>query len=244
MALGIDGAAHRGALGDDAGAGPAAGFGYGDGGRDRGAEGGMSDMGGGPGSRAPTIAVLPGPPCDPYPPSHRALCTRIVLGGGALSELPPGAEVRRWSFPARNRIIAALATMTVVVEAAERSGSLVTARVARELGRRVGAVPGQVTSRMARGTNRLLVDGACVVRGPEDVLEALFGGDPERYRLLEPPPLPAHLQALLDALSEGDDTARAIASAGFGPSEGVAALAELELAGRLRRAAGGFEVVG
>jgi DNA processing protein len=160
-----------------------------------------------------------------------------------LSELPPGAPVRRWTFPARNRLIAALATMTVVVEAAERSGSLVTARVARELGRPVGAVPGKVTARTARGTNGLLADGARLVRGPGDVLEALFGPDRARHGLLEPPSLPPPLQALLDALSDGEDTARAIAAAGLDPAAGVAGLAELELSGRVRRAAGGFEVV-
>ena len=92
-----------------------------------------------------------------------------------LSELPPGTQPLRWSFPARNRIMAGLARMTVVVEAADPSGSLITSDFARDLGRCVAAVPGQVTSTVARGTNGLLRDGAVPVTGTEDVLDELFG---------------------------------------------------------------------
>ena len=116
-------------------------------------------------ARAPTIAVLPGPADRPYPASRRALHRRLVATGAAVSELPPGTPVRRWMFPARNRIIAALAAMTVVVEAGERSGSLVTAAFAQRLGRPVGAVPGRITRPQAAGSNALLADGATVVRG-------------------------------------------------------------------------------
>lgn len=90
-----------------------------------------------------------------------------------ISELPPGSTPWRWTFPARNRIVAGLAGMTVVVEAAARSGSLVTARLAREVGRELGAVPGPLTSRPSSGPNQLLADGAHVIRGAEDVASVL-----------------------------------------------------------------------
>src|SRR4030095_8337765 len=82
---------------------------------------------------------------------------------------------RKWTFPARNRIMAALAAMTVVVEARQRSGSLITATMASDLGREVGAVPGRVGNATAAGTNSLLRDGAQVVRGAQDVLDSLLG---------------------------------------------------------------------
>ena len=92
-----------------------------------------------------------------------------------LSELPPGTGAWRWAFPARNRIMAALAGMTVVVEAAQRSGSLITADLAADLGRDLGAVSGPVTSRTSAGSNDLLAGGACLVRDAEDVLDAMLG---------------------------------------------------------------------
>lgn len=122
---------------------------------------------------APTIAVLGCGPDVAYPAGHRGLWRRVAETGLVLSELPPGSTPWRWTFPARNRIIAGLAGMTVVVEAAARSGSLVTARLASESGRGIGAVPGPVTSRASAGPNSLLAEGAVVVRGAADVLEAL-----------------------------------------------------------------------
>jgi DNA processing protein len=123
-----------------------------------------------------------------YPASHRSLWRRIQENGLILSELPPGTGAWRWSFPARNRIMAALAGMTVVVEAAERSGSLLTAEIACDLGREVGAVPGPVTSRGSAGPNRLLSEGANVVRDAQDVLDALIGPGVRRVAR-EPDPL-------------------------------------------------------
>lgn len=188
----------------------------------------------------PTVAVLPGPADRPYPAAKRGLHRRIVATGVALSEIAPGTSVRRWMFPARNRIIAALAQMTVVVEAGERSGSLVTARLARGIGRPVGAVPGRVTTPQAAGPNGLLASGAYVVREPQDVLDHLFGagvrtlaGEPRRAQV------PAELRPLLNALAEGHETTAALARAGFAPDKGLAALAALELEGFVRRGAGG-----
>jgi len=193
----------------------------------------------------PTVAVLPGPADRPYPAGQRGLHRRIVAGGGAASEIAPGTKVWRWMFPARNRIIAALSSMTVVVEAGERSGSLVTARLAREIRRPVGAVPGRVTTPQAAGSNALLARGdASMVRGPQDVLDHLFGAGerlaPEPGR--EPP---SELRPLLNAIAEGYETAAgALARAGFEPDKGLAALAALELDGFVRRVAGGrFHVV-
>ena len=125
---------------------------------------------------APTIAVLGCGPDVAYPAAHRALWRRIAERGAVVSELPPGTTPRRWTFPARNRILAALAGTTVVVEAAHRSGSLQTARLAAGLGRTVGAVPGPITSRASVGPNDLLAAGARVVRGAEDVLAVHFNG--------------------------------------------------------------------
>lgn len=120
-----------------------------------------------------TLAVLPGSAERAYPPSKRRLHAKIITAGAAVSELGPGVEIRRWMFPARNRLIAATSAMTVVVEASERSGALITARLANELGRPLGAVPGRIWSPQAAGPNQLLADGAHVVRDARDVLDSL-----------------------------------------------------------------------
>jgi len=187
----------------------------------------------------PTVAVLPGSADRPYPPGGRALYRWIIATGAAVSELGPGTSVRPWMFPARNRIIAALAAMTVVVEAGERSGSLVTARLARGVGRPVGAVPGRVTTPQAAGSNELLATGACVVRGPQDVLDHLFGAGERIARDPGRLPVPVELRPLLQAIAEGRETRDALARAGFDPDHGLAALAALELEGFVIRGPGG-----
>jgi DNA processing protein len=205
MALGIDSAAHAGAL-----------------------------SGG-----APTVAVLPGAADRPYPATKRALHREICSGGAAVSELPPGTAVWRWTFPARNRIVAALAATTIVVEAGERSGALLTAGFARSLGRPVGAVPGRVTSPVSAGPNALLAAGAYVVRDPQDVLDQLFGAGVRSVPSENKPELAPELRVLLAAIGDGHDTAGALERAGFPAQQGLAALASLELAGYVRRGAGG-----
>lgn len=122
-----------------------------------------------------TIAVLACGPDVVYPSRHRALYRRLRRSGVVLSEMPPGTRALRWGFPARNRIMAALGAITVVVEAGDPSGSLITAHFAADLGRSVGAVPGRVTVSVAEGSNRLLRDGAALIRGTEDVLDEIFG---------------------------------------------------------------------
>ena len=121
-----------------------------------------------------TLAMIAGGLDRPYPPENTALYRRICEGGGAaISEMPYGWEPRARDFPRRNRLIAGASLAVVVVEAATRSGSLITARLANEAGRLVLAVPGSPLDPRAQGTNRLIRDGAMIVCEPDDVLEAL-----------------------------------------------------------------------
>lgn len=218
---------------------------------------------------APPVAVLAGAVERPYPASHRHLHGRVAEAGCVVSELPPGFTARRWCFVARNRIIAALGDATVVVEAAERSGSLTTAGFAEELGRTVAAVPGQVTSRLAAGTNALLAAGAALVTDPRDVLDLVLGvggtaeswdtaavgghgvplgpGGPRACGAFIAPGVVApqdevaepELRALLAAVEDGRATLAALAAS---PAEAEAVarrLTELELRGLVRRDFGG-----
>jgi len=186
-----------------------------------------------------TIAVLGCGPDVAYPASHRSLWRRIGEAGLVLSELPPGAPPWRWTFPARNRIMAALAGMTVVVEAAARSGSLITTDLAADLGRDLGAVPGPVTSRASAGPNGLLAAGAHVIRDAQDVLDAMLG--PGRRQLdRSGPTLDPQLEAVLAAVEAGESTCDAVAtSTGVSGPAAAAALARLELLGYLTCSATG-----
>lgn len=180
-----------------------------------------------------TIAVLGCGPDIPYPASHRSLWRQICESALVISEFPPGATPWRWTFPARNRIMAALAGMTVVVEAAARSGSLITTDLAADLGRDLGAVPGPVTSRASAGPNGLIASGAYVIRDAQDVLDAMLG--PGRKRL-EPkaPTLDPDLEATLAAVESGHSSCDAVATAtGLSAPSAAAALARLELLGYL-----------
>lgn len=214
MALGIDGAAHRGALAGD----------------------------------GDTIAVLAGGPDYVYPRRHRQLHHEIVERGLVVSELPPGQRPYRWSFPARNRIMAALGRLTVVVEAGEASGTLITADFAHQLGRTVGAVPGRVTTPVAAGANRLLRDGAAVVRDASDVLDEVFGAGTAEGRLPAAPPRPRLdpvERRLLDAVDSGCDLAGCARHAGVETDTARLTLARLELRGLVRRdGLAGWAVVG
>ena len=206
MALGVDSAAHEGALG----------------------------------AGGPTVAVLGCGADVAYPARKRALHARLRVQGAVVSEMPPGFAARRWSFPVRNRVIAGLAALTVVVEGEERSGSLITARLARELGREVGAVPGPVTLPGAAGPNALLYDGAHLVRDAQDVLDILYGAG---ARTISPPrdpsTLPPELRAIHAAVAEGAATPTAIAAAGHDVDSALAGIAELEVRGFVHRGSGG-----
>jgi DNA processing protein len=189
-----------------------------------------------------TVAVLGTGVDVPYPPRATRLYEEIVGRGLVLSELPPGTTARRWTFPARNRIMAALGGMTVVVEARERSGSLITAEMAQDLNREVGAVPGRVGSSPAAGTNALLRDGASVVRGAEDVLDSMLGiGAGPRVGLQSRGPALEHdLATVLDHIERGASSADALARAsGIKPGVLASALVTLELSGYLRSDSGG-----
>jgi DNA processing protein len=187
---------------------------------------------------ARTIAVLGSGADQPYPRSKRSLYKRIASSGLIASELPPGQTPFRWCFPARNRIIAALACMTIVVEGTDNSGSLITARFAADLGREVGAVPGQITSAVASGPNGLLADGACLVRSAADVLDAIYGPGSEAARdaiAHTMPELTDELRALLDSVERGGDSPDAIAATPADVPDVMAGLTELELLGLVRR---------
>ncbi len=125
------------------------------------------------GAEGRTIAVLGSGILNVYPPEHRDLAEKVVLHGALLSESPPEAEPLAGTFPQRNRIISGLSLGVIVVEAAERSGALITARHAMEQGREVFAVPGRVDMRTSRGCHRLIRDGARLVESPDDVLDEL-----------------------------------------------------------------------
>jgi DNA processing protein len=206
MALGIDSAAHAGAL----------------------------EVGG------PTLSVLAGGADVPYPPSKRALYRSLVRTQAVVSEMPPGFHPYRWCFPARNRTIAALASLTIVVEATERSGSLITAELAQDLGRAVGAVPGPVGAPRAAGSNSLLRDGALVIRHAQDALdEALGVGVATALAGRRSDELQGPLLALLRRVEDGCDTASSLAATPVQAQSIMAGLAELELLGFLQRGPGG-----
>ncbi len=211
LALGIDSAAHSGAL-----------------------EG-----------SAPPVAVLAGGAERAYPASKRHLHAAVRTAGAVVSEMPPGVGIHRWAFVARNRLIAALARVVVVVEAAERSGSLTTADLAAELGRTVAAVPGRVTSSTAAGTNALIRDGAVLVRGVPDVLDALADITGATYARgpAAGPDLDPALRELLDAIGAGHSTLPMLAATGLEARAVLAGLGELESLGLVRRGFGGrYEV--
>lgn len=198
-----------------------------------------------------TIAVLAGGPDHVYPAENRDLYQRIAAQGAVLSEHPPGTQPTARHFPRRNRIISGLAAGVIVVEAAKRSGSLITARLAAEQGREVMAVPGSPLDPRAQGSNGLIREGATLVQDVADVLEALehaFAQD------VGEPDLPLFAAAAARDV-ETDDQARRrvltclgpaptpvddiIRDCGLSPAMVAAVLLELELAGRVERGAGG-----
>jgi DNA processing protein len=187
--------------------------------------------------RGLTVAVLACGVDRPYPRTNGVLYERVLERGVAVSEMPPGHPAFRWSFPARNRIMAGLSAMTVVVEAGDPSGTLITAAFALDLGRELGAVPGWVTSRMAAGSNRLLREGASVVRGVEDILDGLYGvGNGAFSRgAPDPPQLEPTLRRVLDGVEAGEGAEAIRRSAGVSAAGARAALGRLELLGLVSR---------
>mgnify|MGYP000097225534 CR=1 FL=1 len=185
-----------------------------------------------------------------YPPQHADLQERIATEGLLIAEQPPGTEPRGSHFPSRNRIIAGLALGTLVVEAAVKSGSLITARLAGEYGREVMAIPGSPLEARSHGCNHLIREGAVLVQEPSDVVELLssFDGSP-RSTFREPSASfevvpediaeaePADIESLLTNAPVAVD--ELIRQSGAPSAAVQLALLELEIAGRLERHAGG-----
>jgi DNA processing protein len=202
-----------------------------------------------------TLAVLGSGADVVYPPENRRLADEIAERGAVLSQFAPGTPPLPQNFPIRNQVIAAMSLSVVVVEAAERSGSLITARLAAELGRDVLAVPGRITAPESRGANRLIQDGAHVAMGWEDVVALL----PERWKacVLSDRALAADRAAKSEAGASnavqvgvaggqvlallGEDPVdidHVIERSGLGAGRVSAALLDLELAGRVRQIEG------
>ena len=188
-----------------------------------------------------TVAVLAGGPERPYPARWRALHGELARQGAVISELPPGTPSYRWAFPARNRLIAALSDMVVVVEAAARSGSLITAEIAADIGVAVGAVPGMPGRPLSEATNSLIRDGAALIRDAGDVLDELLGvraGGPP-VTTIEP-----GLAEVARLVAEGLGSPEAIASASGEGASVLADLTRLELLGIVERRPGGHYLPG
>jgi DNA processing protein len=199
-------------------------------------------------SSGTTIGVIASGIDVAYPPEHAELQARVAADGLLVAEQPPGTEPLARHFPSRNRIIAGLAAGTVVVEAAPKSGSLITARLAGEYGREVMAIPGSPLDSRSQGCNQLIRDGAVLVQSPGDVIELLsaFDGSP-RSTFREAMPAyvpseqlseePADVAGLLTTAPVAVD--ELIRQSGKSTAAVQLALLELEIAGRLVRHAGG-----
>lgn len=171
-----------------------------------------------------------------YPTAHAQLARSIEVRSLIVSEYEPGVEPAPWRFPARNRIIAGLCVATIVVEARERSGALITADFALEEGREVFTVPGEITSSLSAGTNALLRLGATPLTSADDVLEELAV---ERLRASPTATLDAPILELLPASVD-----ELVAATGSSSSAVAAMLAELEIAGAVVEAEGVFRRAG
>lgn len=217
LALGIDGAAHRGALAGSAG----------------------------------TVAVI-GTGADlVYPSAHHALAHQIAQSGAIMTEWPLGTPARSAHFPQRNRLIAGLVRGVLIVEAAMRSGSLITARLANEMGRDIFALPGSIHAPLSRGCHRIIKQGAKLVETPEEVLEevglnaanAVTVDQPERSPQGAVPAgssLAADAQRLLDALGHAPATLEILAArTEMDDTTLQSMLLQLELAGHLTVLQGG-----
>jgi DNA processing protein len=207
MAIGIDAAAHRGAL-DAAGS---------------------------------TVAVMGTGPDRVYPRANAALAQEITAHGCLVTEFPLGTRPVAENFPRRNRLISGLASAVLVVQAAEKSGSLITARYAAEQGRDVFAIPGSIHSTLSKGCHKLIKDGAKLVDCVDDILQELgLASEETRLKRARAPTHP-----LLQAMGFDPVTLdELIARVGGGPAAVAAQLSELEIEGRVEALAGGrFQAV-
>ncbi|NNU15491.1 DNA-protecting protein DprA [Parvularcula sp. ZS-1/3] len=199
-----------------------------------------------------TVAVLAGGADSIYPPEHASLYRQITEKGAIVSEQPLGMTARAKDFPKRNRIVSGLSRGVVVVEAAERSGTLITARLASEQGREVFAVPGSPLDPRSGGTNDLLRRGATLIRDAQDVIDEL--AQPMRQGLFEPPadpyteegfePDPTLRATILSLLSfTPTHRDRLIAEAGASAGQVAAVLLDLVLEGKAAEETGGAYVL-
>ncbi|AWF79364.1 DNA-protecting protein DprA [Microbulbifer sp. A4B17] len=212
LALGVDAAAHRGAL-----------------------------QGSGT-----TIAVLGSGVDRIYPKHNRPLAADILAAGGALvSELPIGSSAEAKNFPRRNRIISGLSMGVLLVEAAMRSGSLITARLALEQNREVFAIPGSIHNPMARGCHHLIREGATLVETSADVAGQLGGllAEPTRTDVPKCDPVPASYRQLIKALTGGPRSIEQLAQdTASEPGELMAVLMEMELEGLVEQLTGAYQL--
>jgi DNA processing protein len=193
-----------------------------------------------------TIAVLGSGVDRPYPPEHEKLYHRISESGAVLSEFPMGTGPLAFNFPARNRLISGLSLGVVVVEATEKSGSLITAALALEQGREVFAVPGEVGASRSRGTHRLIRQGAKLVETAADIVEEIAPQLLDRARLphlcaprLLPQPARAEARKVFDLLQERPaQIDELIERSGLSSAEVSEILLDLELQGYVRQLAG------
>ena len=191
-----------------------------------------------------TLAVLGCGPDVVYPRENHRLMEKIIDNGAVISEFPPGSAPEPWHFPVRNRIISGLSRGTVVVEAAERSGALITADFALEQGRDVMAVPGNIVNKLSRGPHRLLKQGARLVEGASDILDEL--GVEKLFPIPEDGgsvKMSKEEELLYSLLSlEPVSLEELIGKSGLLPQKAMAALMYLELKGRVRQMPGKFYI--
>ena len=196
-----------------------------------------------------TIAVIAGGIDIAYPPENRELQDAIAERGLLIAEMPPGTEPRARHFPYRNRIIAGLALGTVVIEAAPKSGSLITARLAAEAGREVMAIPGSPLDPRSHGCNQLIREGATLVQNAAEIAELLRPMDDRLVRSAAPK---TQMALTVDDGGDGDrgvvtnlmgmtyvSVDELVRQSGVNHSVVQMVLLELELAGKLERGAGG-----
>jgi DNA processing protein len=192
----------------------------------------------------PTLTVMAGGVDVISPASRRDLYEQLTTGTCAVATLPCGFRVQRWCYPARALAIAGLATLTIVVEADDDPLELLGAHAAQALGQTIAALPGRVTSPASRGTHKLLMEGARLVRGPADALDLLStltgpGIDDYKPNPPEPPELEPRLRTVLEQVGAGNDTPSKLTSGADDEDETLLALTELELMGLLARGDGG-----
>ncbi|MEK7599401.1 MAG: DNA-processing protein DprA [Patescibacteria group bacterium] len=186
---------------------------------------------------SPTIAVLGSGVNKIYPATNQTLAQKIIESGGAvISEFPPDYPPDRWTFPQRNRIIAGLSRATIVIEAPEKSGALITARLALDFNRDVGAVPGEISSINSKGTNFLLKSGGAVIRSAEDIFELL--GMPAKTPALDN--LDENEEHLLGLLAEPASRDWLAQKSGLEIKELNQKLTMLELYGKIKNIGGTF----